>query len=39
MSDAPPVYRPTDPDPLRDGLFRGYYAHTPGAVLPQRKPS
>ena len=30
----PPIYQPGDPDPLRDGLFRGYYAH----LTPPREP-
>jgi hypothetical protein len=25
--DAPPIYTPETPDALRDGLFRGYWAH------------
>jgi hypothetical protein len=39
MSAPPPatpprVYHPGDADALRDGLYRGFYAHTPGAVKP-----
>lgn len=29
------IYLPTDPDPLRDGLYKGYYAHL---VPPQEPP-
>jgi len=27
-AEAPaPIYQPGDPDPLRDGLLRGFHAH------------
>jgi hypothetical protein len=33
VSETPaPIYQPGDPDPLRDGLLRGFHAH-------QRKPA
>lgn len=36
---APHIYVPEDPDPLRDGLYRGYYAHlTPPQTPPEKKP-
>jgi hypothetical protein len=32
--DAPAIYTPETPDPLRDGLYRGFYAH----LNPPREP-
>jgi hypothetical protein len=38
----PTVYQPGDPDPLRDGLLRGFLAHRArleaGEVWPSGKP-
>lgn len=33
---APHIYLPSDPDPLRDGLFKGFWAHLKPA--PEKKP-
>lgn len=27
MTAPPPIYTPETPDPLRDGLLRGWFAH------------
>lgn len=35
----PHVYVPEDKDDLRDGLYRGFYAHlTPPQAPPEKKP-
>ena len=38
VNDAPkppPIYTPESPDELRDGLFRGYWAHLKPAEKKQ----
>lgn len=38
MAENPKIYVPEDPDPLRDGLYRGFWAHRQPLKPPQPKP-